>query len=133
MPFLVRVLVVDSNAEPAFAGTAQRLEPIAAKRPEVFRRSRGVEPDQARSGLLFNVHQPNHAQSAQQLPGPIVFERLDHICKNITFPIILQEAAWRRWRRLPQPPKLKDRAATTEDSFRVCLNQVSSEAYREFP
>src|SRR5271170_4733562 len=51
------ILVVDSNTELPFAATAQRFEPIAAQRPQVFQRGRGVRPDQARSSLLFNIHQ----------------------------------------------------------------------------
>jgi hypothetical protein len=45
------ILVVDTNAELALAAAAQRFRPIAAKRPKVLRRSRGVQPDQARSSL----------------------------------------------------------------------------------
>src|SRR5664279_2474654 len=43
------ILVVDPNAELPLAAAAQRFEPIAAKRPKVVERGRGVQPDQAHS------------------------------------------------------------------------------------
>jgi hypothetical protein len=55
-------LVIDPNAELAFAVADKRFEPITAKRPQVFQRSRRVQPDLARSSLLFDVYQFNDAQ-----------------------------------------------------------------------
>jgi hypothetical protein len=71
-------LVIDPNAELAPAAPAQRFEPVAAKRAKVLKRSRGVQPDQARPGLFFDVHQFNDAQAVHQLRGPFVLERLNH-------------------------------------------------------
>src|SRR5271157_1532388 len=82
------ILVVDPNAELALAAAAQRFQPVPAKCPQVLQGSRGVQPDQTRSSLLFNVHQLNYAQSFHQLLGPLVFERLNHIYKGITLQII---------------------------------------------
>jgi len=62
-------LVIDPNAELAFTAAAQRFQAIAAKRPQVFQGSRGVEPDQASSNLFFDVRQFNDAPAAQQFPG----------------------------------------------------------------
>src|ERR1035437_683281 len=84
------ILVVDPNAEPALAAAAQRFQSVPAKCPQVLHRGRGVQPDQTRSSLLCNVHQFNHAQALHQPPGPLVFERLNHIYKGITLQIILQ-------------------------------------------
>src|ERR1700722_16726447 len=55
------ILVVDPNAELPLAVADQRFEQIAAKRPKVLQRSRGVQPDQARSSLFFDVHELNDA------------------------------------------------------------------------
>jgi hypothetical protein len=63
------ILIVDPNAELAFAVTPQRFQPVAAKRSQIFEGSRGVEPDQARSSLFFDVRQFNDAPAACQLYG----------------------------------------------------------------
>src|SRR5260370_3641408 len=77
------ILVVDPNAELAFAASAQGFKPIAAKRPKVLQRSGGIEPDQARSSLLFNIHQFNEPLAIHQLLRPLFLERLNHISKDI--------------------------------------------------
>ena len=77
------ILVIDTNTELALAAAAQRFKPIAAKRPKVLQRSRGVQPDQARSSLLFDVYQFNDAQACHQVSGALVFERLNHISIKI--------------------------------------------------
>jgi len=64
------ILVVDPNAELAFAAAPQRFKPVAAKRSQVVQGSRGVEADQASSRLLFDVHQFNNA------PAVLAIEKL---------------------------------------------------------
>jgi hypothetical protein len=57
-------LVIDPDAELAFTRAAQRFQPVAAKRSQIFQGSRGVEPDQAGSSLFFDVHQFEDALAA---------------------------------------------------------------------
>jgi hypothetical protein len=58
------VLVVDSNAELAFAVPAQRFQPVAPMYAKIFEGSGGVQPNQAGSGLIFDIHKFNDARSA---------------------------------------------------------------------
>jgi hypothetical protein len=57
-------LVIDPNAELAFTAATQRFQPVAAKRSQVFKGSRGVEPDQASSNLFLDIHQFKDAPAA---------------------------------------------------------------------
>jgi hypothetical protein len=87
-------LVIDANTELALAAAAQRFQPIAAKRSQVFKGSGRVEPDQASSNLFFDVHQFNDAMAAQQFLGSRILERLNHT------PMVLLYG-YREFRRAP--------------------------------
>ena len=80
--------------ELALAAAAQRFQPIAAKRSQVFKGSGRVEPDQASSNLFFDVHQFNDAMAAQQFLGSRILERLNHT------PMVLLYG-YREFRRAP--------------------------------
>jgi hypothetical protein len=54
-------LVVDPNTELTFTPAAQCLQSVSTKRSQVVEGGGCVEPDQARSSLLFNVRQFNDA------------------------------------------------------------------------
>ena len=58
------VLVVDSNVELAFAVPAQRFQPVAPMYPKVVEGCGGVQPNQAGSGLIFDIHKFSDARSA---------------------------------------------------------------------
>ena len=83
-------LVIDPNAELAFAAASQRFQSVAAQCSQVFQGSSGVEPDQASSSLFFDVNQFNDAPAAHQPLGPLVLERLDQYLYGITLQVILQ-------------------------------------------
>jgi hypothetical protein len=50
-------LVINPDTELALPVAGQRFQAVAAKRSQVLKRRRGVEPDQARSSLFLNVQE----------------------------------------------------------------------------
>src|ERR1017187_8229696 len=90
-------LVVDPNAELAFAAAAQCFQTVASECSEVFQGGCGVEANQPSSNLLFDIHQFNDAMATHQLLGSRILERLDHYLYGIT-ELVLGSS-----QRLPRP------------------------------